>query len=113
MGFFCARHGGAVAWGPYVRTAIEIFGSDRCLMESDYPVESLLCGFVPLWNALKYIVRSATPEEKAALFHRTAARVYRIPRLELTAAAPSSADTRKRVRCWFPVGDSRDKDCDN
>jgi hypothetical protein len=61
-------------------------------MESDYPVESLSCGFVPLWNALKYIVRSATSEEKAALFHGTAARAYRIPGLEFAAAAPSSPD---------------------
>jgi predicted TIM-barrel fold metal-dependent hydrolase len=82
----------AATWGPYIQTAIEIFSPDRCLIESDYPVESLSCGFVPLWNALKYIVRSATSEEKAALFHGTAARVYRIPGLELTAAAPSSAD---------------------
>jgi hypothetical protein len=34
----------------------------------------------------------STSEEKAALFHGTAVRVYRIPGLELTAAAPSSAD---------------------
>jgi L-fuconolactonase len=33
---------------------------------------------VPLWNALKHIVRAASSDEKAALFHLTAARVYRI-----------------------------------
>ena len=71
----------AATWGPYVQTVIEIFGPDRCMMESDYPVERVSCGFVPLWNALKYIVHSATPAEKAALFHGTAARAYRIPLL--------------------------------
>jgi L-fuconolactonase len=68
----------ATTWKPYVETAIEAFGADRCMMESDYPPDSRSCGFVPLWNALKYIVRTASPEEKAALFHGTAARVYRI-----------------------------------
>jgi L-fuconolactonase len=39
-------------------------------------------GFVPLWNALKHAVRSASSDEKAALFHDTAARVYRIQPVE-------------------------------
>ena len=68
----------ASIWNPYVETTIELFGADRCMMESDYPVDSRSAGFVPLWNALKHIVRGATPAEKAALFHGTAARVYRI-----------------------------------
>lgn len=68
----------AAIWKPYVETAIEAFGAERCMMESNYPPDSRSAGFVPLWNALKYIVRGASPEHKAALFHRTAARVYRI-----------------------------------
>jgi len=68
----------AATWTPYVETAIEAFGADRCMMESDYPPDSRSCGFVPLWNALKHIVRLASPAEKLALFHDTAARVYRI-----------------------------------
>ena len=65
-------------WKPYVETAIEAFGATRCMMESDYPPDSRSCGFVPLWNALKHIVQGASTAEKAALFHGTAARVYRI-----------------------------------
>jgi predicted TIM-barrel fold metal-dependent hydrolase len=68
----------ADAWRPYVETTIEAFGPERCMMESDYPPDSRSCGYVPLWNALKHIVRAASSDEKAALFHRTAARVYRI-----------------------------------
>jgi len=68
----------ADAWRPYVETAIEAFGAERCMMESDYPPDSRSCGYVPLWNALKHIVRSASRVDKAALFHGTAARVYRI-----------------------------------
>ncbi|PPK41167.1 amidohydrolase family protein [Trinickia symbiotica] len=69
----------SITWAPYVLTTIEIFGADRCMMGSNYPVDGRSGGFVPLWNALKYIVRSASAEEKAALFHGTAMRIYRIP----------------------------------
>jgi L-fuconolactonase len=68
----------AGAWRPYVETAIEAFGVERCMMESDFPPDGRSCGFVPLWNALKYIVGDCTAAEKAALFHGTAARIYRI-----------------------------------
>ena len=69
----------AEAWRPYVEAAIEAFGPERCMMESNYPPDGRAAGFVPLWNALKHIVRGASSEEKAALFHRTATRVYRLP----------------------------------
>jgi predicted TIM-barrel fold metal-dependent hydrolase len=68
----------AATWAPYAEAAIEAFGPTRCMMESNFPVDGRSCGFVPLWNALKYIVRDYTPAEQAALFHDTAARVYRI-----------------------------------
>lgn len=68
----------ATAWRPYVETTIDAFGANRCLMESNYPPDGRSAGFVPLWNALKYIVRAASADEKAALFHGTAASVYRL-----------------------------------
>jgi L-fuconolactonase len=68
----------AEVWKPYVETSIELFGPDRCMMESNFPPDGRSCGFVPLWNALKYLVRGASAEDKAAMFHETATRVYRI-----------------------------------
>ena len=68
----------AATWRPYVETAIEAFGPDRCMMESNYPPDGRSAGYVPLWNALKHIVRGASPREKSALFSATAARVYRL-----------------------------------
>jgi predicted TIM-barrel fold metal-dependent hydrolase len=68
----------ANTWRPYVETAIELFTAQRCMMESDFPPDGRSCGFVPLWNALKHVVRAASCEDKAALFHGTAARVYGI-----------------------------------
>jgi predicted TIM-barrel fold metal-dependent hydrolase len=77
----------ANAWRPYVETAIEAFGTQRCMMESNFPPDGRSCGFVPLWNALKHIIRGSSAQEKAALFHGTAARVYRI---EMPGATGSS-----------------------
>lgn len=68
----------AALWRPYVETCIEAFGPSRCMMESNYPPDSRGAGFVPLWNALKHIFRQASAQDKAALFHGTAARVYRL-----------------------------------
>ncbi|MBU3739693.1 MAG: amidohydrolase [Rhodoferax sp.] len=65
-------------WEPWVMESIEAFGAERCMMESNYPPDGRSAGFVPLWNALKHIVRGATADDKAALFHGTAARAYRL-----------------------------------
>jgi predicted TIM-barrel fold metal-dependent hydrolase len=73
----------ATAWRPYVESAIEAFGADRCMMESNFPPDGRSCGYIPLWNALKHIVRGASAEEKTALFSGTATRIYR---LDLPAA---------------------------
>ncbi|MBM7365380.1 amidohydrolase family protein [Gordonia hydrophobica] len=70
----------ASAWEPFVVEAIDAFGADRCMMMSNFPVDGRSCGFVPYWNALKYIVRGASREEKEQLFQLTAERVYRIDR---------------------------------
>jgi L-fuconolactonase len=68
----------AEVWAPYVEGCIAAFGPQRCMMESNFPVDGRTCGYVPLWNALKFIVRNYSADEKAALFHRTAKRVYRL-----------------------------------
>jgi L-fuconolactonase len=68
----------ANAWRPFVETTIEVFGADRCIMESNFPPDGRSCGYVPLWNALKHITRGASVEEKAALFAGNASRVYRL-----------------------------------
>jgi len=68
----------ATAWRPFVETAVEAFGAQRCMMESDFPPDGISCGWVPLWNAMKHITRGCSADDKASLFHGTAARVYRI-----------------------------------
>ena len=43
----------AAHWRPYVETCIELFGADRCIAESNFPVEKMGIGFAALFNALK------------------------------------------------------------
>lgn len=65
-------------WRPYVETCVEAFGANRCMFESNFPVDGVTCDYATLWNAFKRIAKDASASEKAALFHDAAARVYRI-----------------------------------
>lgn len=58
--------------------SIDVFGPDRCMFESNFPVDKLSCSYGVLWNAFKKIARGFSEAEKASLFHDTAKRVYRI-----------------------------------
>jgi predicted TIM-barrel fold metal-dependent hydrolase len=68
----------ASVWGSDIRWCIEQFGSDRCMFESNFPVDRASCTYAVLWNAFKRIAADASPAEKAALFHDTAMRTYRL-----------------------------------
>ncbi len=57
---------------------IEHFGVQRCLFESNFPVDKTTCGHGVLWNAFKRIAAGCSAGEKAWLFHDSAARVYRL-----------------------------------
>ncbi len=65
-------------WRPYMETCIEVFGADRCMFESNFPVEKMGSGSAVLWNAFKRIAAGASDEEKEALFSGTARRAYRL-----------------------------------
>ena len=66
------------AWKPYIETCIEAFGASRCMFQSNFPVDKGSYGYGVFWNACKKLAAGVSPSEKAALFHDTAARVYRI-----------------------------------
>jgi len=68
----------AAAWRPYIETCIEAFGTERCMFESNFPVDQLSCSYLVLWNAFKRIAAGCGEHEKANLFSRTASRVYRL-----------------------------------
>jgi L-fuconolactonase len=68
----------AATWKPFLETCIETFGPERGMYESNFPVDKQSCDYTACWNAFKRISAGASASEKAALFHDTAARVYRI-----------------------------------
>jgi predicted TIM-barrel fold metal-dependent hydrolase len=68
----------AAAWKPWVDTCIALFGADRCMYETNFPVDKISCSAGVLWNAFKRLSAGASAAEKTALFSGTASRVYRL-----------------------------------
>jgi len=68
----------AEAWRPWMEACIEEFGTNRCMFESNFPVDKGMCSYPVLWNAFKRIAAGGSASEKAALFHDTAAQFYRL-----------------------------------
>ena len=68
----------SVATRNYYEHCIETFSANRCLFESNFPVDKITCSYNVLWNTFKRITSGYSADEKASLFHDTAARVYRI-----------------------------------
>ena len=72
----------ATHWAPYVETGIAAFGVDRCMFESNFPVDKGSCSYGVLWNAFKRLAASSSDAERTALFASTARRVYRLDAAE-------------------------------
>ena len=69
----------AEAMAPYYQTCIELFGANRCMFESNFPVDKVSYSYTVMWNAFKHIAKSLSTKERSALFRDTAVRVYRLP----------------------------------
>ena len=63
---------------PYLSWCIEKFGTDRCMFESNFPVDRVSYPYTVIWNAFKRFSRGFSASERSALFHDTAAKVYRL-----------------------------------
>jgi L-fuconolactonase len=68
----------AATWKPFIETCIEAFGPERCMYESNFPVDKQSCDYTACWNAFKRLSAGASADEKTALFSGTAGRVYRV-----------------------------------
>ena len=68
----------AAEWGPYIETCIEAFGPERCMFESNFPVDMGACSYATLWNAFKRVAAGCSAAEKTALFSGTATQIYRL-----------------------------------
>lgn len=65
-------------WSPYVNACIDTFGVERCMFESNFPVDLYTCRYGVLWNAFKRIASTFSGDEKTALFSGVAKAVYRL-----------------------------------
>jgi predicted TIM-barrel fold metal-dependent hydrolase len=68
----------ADAWRPWIDRCIALFGVERCMFESNFPVDKTSASYAVLWNAFKRLAAGASAAEKTALFSGTASRVYRL-----------------------------------
>ena len=66
------------ATGRYHLQAIELFGPERCMFESNFPVDKQSCSYPVLWNAFKKLAADFSASDKAWLFHDAAATAYRL-----------------------------------
>jgi predicted TIM-barrel fold metal-dependent hydrolase len=64
--------------GPIVLDAIRIFGVDRCMFASNYPVDSLVAGYGEIFGGFLEITSAMRHEDRLKLFHDNAKRIYRI-----------------------------------
>jgi predicted TIM-barrel fold metal-dependent hydrolase len=68
----------AASMSPLMTYCIEQFGPDRCMFESNFPVDKVSYSYNVMYNAFKRLSSGYSPSERAAMFHDNAARVYRI-----------------------------------
>ena len=66
------------AQGRYYQHAIKCFGPDRCMFESNFPVDRLSLSYRVLWNGLKKMALDFSESDKNLLFSGVARRVYRL-----------------------------------
>ena len=62
--------------GPVVWDAIEIFGVERCMFASNFPVDSVVVKLDTLFAGFKSMVADLKPLQRLALFHDNATTLY-------------------------------------
>lgn len=75
----------AAAQRDYILTAIDLFGSARCMFESNVPVDTHGASYGMIWNAFKHLTADFAAAERAALFKDNAMATYRIDPAQIAA----------------------------
>jgi predicted TIM-barrel fold metal-dependent hydrolase len=70
----------AKLWQAYIESSIELFGTGRCMVSSNFPVDKAGMTYGTVWNMFKIIARNLglSDTEKQQLFSGTARRIYRL-----------------------------------
>ena len=69
----------AIAIRPYVDKCINLFGAERCMFESNFPVDKGSFKYTTLWDAFKRLTSGRSEREVELLFSGTAVRLYKLP----------------------------------
>lgn len=65
-------------WRPYIEPCLELFGAERCMVSSNFPVERAGMTYGTIWNMFKRITAGCSAHEKRLIYGGTAKRVYNI-----------------------------------
>lgn len=65
-------------WREVIVPAVEIFGPDRSLFGSNFPIEKLWTDYSTLVETVKTCIEGFSSQERQSVMHDTAARVYNI-----------------------------------
>ena len=68
----------AASMAPYMNFCIEKFGPNRCMFESNFPVDKVSFSYHVMYNAFKRLSQGYSANERAAMFHDTAVCTYRV-----------------------------------
>lgn len=63
---------------PIIRDTIAIFGADRCMFASNFPVDSLVASYETILEGFLAAIADRTPAEREMLLHDNARRIYRL-----------------------------------
>ena len=63
---------------PRYQYAMEKFGPERCMFESNFPVDKLSLSYTVYWNAMQKLAAEFSEAEQDAMFRGTASRVYKL-----------------------------------
>lgn len=66
------------AQSAYYLHTIDAFGPERCMFESNFPVDKRSVSYAVYWNAMKKLAAGFSEPEQQALFAGTAGRIYRL-----------------------------------
>jgi predicted TIM-barrel fold metal-dependent hydrolase len=65
-----------IAW--ITARTVKLFGAERCLFGSNFPIEKLWTSYADLIAAYRSATEGLPAQTQAAIFHDTAARIYRL-----------------------------------
>lgn len=67
-----------VLWKPVIDQTLDLFGPDRCLYGSNFPIERLWTRYAQLMSVMRECLDGLSGDERRAVFHDTAERLYRL-----------------------------------